>query len=179
MHVLPRCVLQGGRVYDSKYGVTCHWCRQKTLEEHVTCTHPDCGAGRRLAVAFWWVPHLCGAVDVTPACVRPPRRRANCLKWPCCPALRCVGPCCWTEPPMLACLVPCPCVQQAVLEKPPRRGHPASRGQRQVGVPPLPRLLRRGLRQLLQLRAVPQGPGAGTHPPDYQPGSGGWFRECA
>ncbi|KAL4855053.1 Cell division cycle-associated 7-like protein [Chlorella vulgaris] len=44
--------IQGGRVYDSKYGVTCHWCRQKTLEEHVTCTHPDCGAGRRLAVAF-------------------------------------------------------------------------------------------------------------------------------
>ena len=44
---------QGGRVYDSKYGVTCHWCRQKTLEEHVTCSHPDCGDGRRLAVSFW------------------------------------------------------------------------------------------------------------------------------
>ncbi|EFN60142.1 hypothetical protein CHLNCDRAFT_18747, partial [Chlorella variabilis] len=40
------------RVYDSKYGVTCHWCRQKTLEEHVTCSHPDCGDGRRLAVSF-------------------------------------------------------------------------------------------------------------------------------
>ncbi|KAL4436108.1 hypothetical protein ABPG77_005556 [Micractinium sp. CCAP 211/92] len=44
--------IQGGRVYDSKYGVTCHWCRQKTLEEHVTCTHPNCGDGRRLAVSF-------------------------------------------------------------------------------------------------------------------------------
>ncbi|KAL4422435.1 hypothetical protein ABPG75_008632 [Micractinium tetrahymenae] len=44
--------IQGGRVYDSKYGVTCHWCRQKTLEEHVTCTHPDCGGGRRLPVSF-------------------------------------------------------------------------------------------------------------------------------
>ncbi|PRW60383.1 cell division cycle-associated 7 [Chlorella sorokiniana] len=44
--------IQGGRVYDSKYGVTCHWCRQKTLEEHVTCTHPDCGGGKRLPVSF-------------------------------------------------------------------------------------------------------------------------------
>ncbi|KAI8468001.1 MAG: zinc-finger domain of monoamine-oxidase A repressor R1-domain-containing protein [Monoraphidium minutum] len=34
--------VQGGRVYDSKFGVTCHWCRQKTLEAHVTCTHPKC-----------------------------------------------------------------------------------------------------------------------------------------
>ena len=52
VHVLLP-VPQGGRVYDSKYGVTCHWCRQKTLEEHVTCTHPSCGEGRRLAVSFW------------------------------------------------------------------------------------------------------------------------------
>ncbi|PRW60483.1 cell division cycle-associated 7 [Chlorella sorokiniana] len=44
--------MMGGRVYDSKYGVTCHWCRQKTLEEHVTCTHPDCGGGKRLPVSF-------------------------------------------------------------------------------------------------------------------------------
>lgn len=34
------CALQGGRVYDSKYGVTCHWCRQKTLEEHVSARLP-------------------------------------------------------------------------------------------------------------------------------------------
>ncbi len=45
--------LQGGRVYDSKFGITCHWCRQKTLEEHVTCTHPNCGKGKRLATTFW------------------------------------------------------------------------------------------------------------------------------
>ncbi|KAL4517183.1 hypothetical protein Ndes2437B_g06791 [Nannochloris sp. 'desiccata'] len=44
--------LQGGRVYDSKLGVTCHWCRQKTLEEHVECTAEGCGGGSRLPVAF-------------------------------------------------------------------------------------------------------------------------------
>ena len=44
--------LQGGRVYDSKLGVTCHWCRQKTLEEHVECTAEGCGGGARLPVAF-------------------------------------------------------------------------------------------------------------------------------
>lgn len=45
--------VQGGRVYDSKFGVTCHWCRQKTLEDHVTCTRPNCGGGRRLPTSFW------------------------------------------------------------------------------------------------------------------------------
>ena len=44
--------MQGGRVYDSKLGVTCHWCRQKTLEEHVECTAEGCGGGSRLPVAF-------------------------------------------------------------------------------------------------------------------------------
>lgn len=44
--------IQGGRVYDSKYGETCHWCRQKTLEEHVQCTNENCGGGNRLPVAF-------------------------------------------------------------------------------------------------------------------------------
>ena len=44
--------LQGGRVYDSKLGVTCHWCRQKTLEEHVECTAEGCGGGARLPTAF-------------------------------------------------------------------------------------------------------------------------------
>lgn len=44
---------QGGRIYDSKYGVTCHWCRQKTLEDHVTCTHPNCGNGKRMPTSFW------------------------------------------------------------------------------------------------------------------------------
>ena len=48
-------------------------------------------------------------------------------------------------------------LQQAVPEEPARRGHPAGGGQRQVGVPPLPRLLRGGLHHLLQLRALPQG----------------------
>lgn len=43
---------QGGRVYDSKHGVTCHWCRQKTLEDHVVCTSKDCGGGRCLPVSF-------------------------------------------------------------------------------------------------------------------------------
>jgi hypothetical protein len=28
----------GGRVYDSELGVSCHWCRQKTVETHVVCT---------------------------------------------------------------------------------------------------------------------------------------------
>ncbi|MCO5599416.1 hypothetical protein L7F22_053519 [Adiantum nelumboides] len=28
-----------GRVYDSVLGVTCHWCRQKTVENHVFCCH--------------------------------------------------------------------------------------------------------------------------------------------
>lgn len=92
--------LQGGRVYDSKLGVTCHWyalllllslrvlvihlstsclpmrfrtegkectfdgplkccfmpsrCRQKTLENKVTCTDPGCGKGRRLPTSFWY-----------------------------------------------------------------------------------------------------------------------------
>ena len=50
----PICTaLQGGKVYDSKYGVTCHWCRQKTLEDHVTCTSEACGKGKRLATTFW------------------------------------------------------------------------------------------------------------------------------
>jgi hypothetical protein len=38
-------------VYDSKFGVTCHWCRQKTLAESVTCTAPSCGA-RRMPISF-------------------------------------------------------------------------------------------------------------------------------
>ena len=38
----PRCQhpgrrLIGTRVYDSILGVTCHWCRQKTVEDHVRC----------------------------------------------------------------------------------------------------------------------------------------------
>lgn len=38
----PRCQrpgrrLIGGRIYDSILGVTCHWCRQKTVEDHVHC----------------------------------------------------------------------------------------------------------------------------------------------
>lgn len=30
-----RCV--GKRIYDSVVGQTCHWCRQKTVEDHVQC----------------------------------------------------------------------------------------------------------------------------------------------
>lgn len=37
---------------DSKFGVTCHWCRQKTLEDHVTCSNPGCGGGRRIPTSF-------------------------------------------------------------------------------------------------------------------------------
>lgn len=44
--------MQGGRMYDSALGVTCHWCRQKTLECKVTCTNPDCGGGRRMPNSF-------------------------------------------------------------------------------------------------------------------------------
>ena len=49
----PRRVNVGGRVYDSRLGVTCHWCRQKTHEAHVSCTSPSCALpGSRLAVSF-------------------------------------------------------------------------------------------------------------------------------
>ena len=41
----------GGRVYDSELGVTCHWCRQKTVETHVTCVGEAC-AGARLPLSF-------------------------------------------------------------------------------------------------------------------------------
>ncbi|KAI5059279.1 hypothetical protein GOP47_0026076 [Adiantum capillus-veneris] len=39
-----RCMHPGrrlvhGRIYDSVLGVTCHWCRQKTVEDHVFCCH--------------------------------------------------------------------------------------------------------------------------------------------
>ncbi|GAX81623.1 hypothetical protein CEUSTIGMA_g9051.t1 [Chlamydomonas eustigma] len=44
--------IQGGKVYDSKFGVTCHWCRQKTLEDHVTCSSEMCGKGKRLPTTF-------------------------------------------------------------------------------------------------------------------------------
>ena len=44
----------GRRIYDSEYGVTCHWCRQKTVEKHVSCTAPECNHGH-LPVSF------CGA----------------------------------------------------------------------------------------------------------------------
>ena len=42
----------GARVYDSELGVTCHWCRQKTVETHVFCTAEACGKGRRAPLAF-------------------------------------------------------------------------------------------------------------------------------
>ncbi|KAF5841753.1 zinc-finger domain of monoamine-oxidase A repressor R1-domain-containing protein [Dunaliella salina] len=44
--------IQGGKVYDSKHGISCHWCRQKTLEDHVTCTHPNCGKGKKMPTTF-------------------------------------------------------------------------------------------------------------------------------
>lgn len=44
--------IQGGKVYDSTFGVTCHWCRQKTLEDHVICSHPGCGKGKRMPTTF-------------------------------------------------------------------------------------------------------------------------------
>jgi cell division cycle-associated protein 7 len=48
----PRAVFSvGGRVYDSELGVTCHWCRQKTVETHVTCMGAGC-SGARLPLAF-------------------------------------------------------------------------------------------------------------------------------
>ena len=185
-HLLCVCVFpalerqQGGRVYDSKYGVTCHWCRQKTLEEHVsvaqtarqlpptrqqgqvlaapsvpparlphptptptppsssclqvTCTHPNCGDGRRLAVSFWCVP------VPLPACLSACLQRVACLcagsqeesSCACLPVPRpaCL-PACSHPPPKKArrTLVgaPFPLVsssppQQAVPEGPPRGG---------------------------------------------------------
>lgn len=48
----PRAVFSvGGRVYDSERGVTCHWCRQKTVETHVACTGEAC-QGARLPLSF-------------------------------------------------------------------------------------------------------------------------------
>ncbi|GLI70721.1 hypothetical protein VaNZ11_015745 [Volvox africanus] len=43
---------QGGQVYDSSSGVTCHWCRQKTITLKVTCTNPLCGGGNRMPLSF-------------------------------------------------------------------------------------------------------------------------------
>ncbi|GIM07791.1 hypothetical protein Vretimale_11863 [Volvox reticuliferus] len=43
---------QGGQVYDSSNGITCHWCRQKTITAKVTCTHPLCGGGRSMPRSF-------------------------------------------------------------------------------------------------------------------------------
>ncbi|GIL60127.1 hypothetical protein Vafri_14767 [Volvox africanus] len=43
---------QGGQVYDSSNGITCHWCRQKTITAKVTCTHPFCGGGRSMPRSF-------------------------------------------------------------------------------------------------------------------------------
>ena len=28
-------------------------CRQKTLEDHVSCSHPNCGKGKRMPTSFW------------------------------------------------------------------------------------------------------------------------------
>jgi hypothetical protein len=39
----------GGRVYDSELGVTCHWCRQKTVEPHVHCSNESCRRGNPIA----------------------------------------------------------------------------------------------------------------------------------
>ena len=50
--VVRRRFSVGARVYDSELGVTCHWCRQKTVEAHVACTHPNCGGGRKAPVNF-------------------------------------------------------------------------------------------------------------------------------
>ena len=33
---------QGGRIYDSENGTSCHQCRQKTLEVKAACTSPQC-----------------------------------------------------------------------------------------------------------------------------------------
>lgn len=32
----------GNRLYDSRLGLTCHWCRQKTVEAHAICTRREC-----------------------------------------------------------------------------------------------------------------------------------------
>ena len=36
------CEYVGNRLYDSQLGVTCHWCRQKTVEVHAICTRREC-----------------------------------------------------------------------------------------------------------------------------------------
>ena len=38
----PHCEYVGNRLYDSQLGVTCHWCRQKTVEVHAICTRREC-----------------------------------------------------------------------------------------------------------------------------------------
>ncbi|KAF6256097.1 zinc-finger domain of monoamine-oxidase A repressor R1-domain-containing protein [Scenedesmus sp. NREL 46B-D3] len=93
--------IQGGKVYDSKHGVTCHWCRQKTLEDHVTCTNANCGNGKRMPLSFcakclknrhgedfeaadasggWWCPACrgsCGPGCVTCCNCGPCRKKAG------------------------------------------------------------------------------------------------------
>lgn len=47
--------VKGNRLYDSVLGITCHWCRQKTVETHVSCTAEGCGGGgqaKRLPTTF-------------------------------------------------------------------------------------------------------------------------------
>ena len=39
--------IQGGRVYDSKLGKTCHYCRQKVVCEMAACTAEGC------TISFW------------------------------------------------------------------------------------------------------------------------------
>ncbi len=74
---------QGGRIYDSKNGVTCHWCRQKTLEDHVVCTSPECGGGKTLPVSFCrmclWNRHGENVYDaLLSGCWICPKCRGNC-----------------------------------------------------------------------------------------------------
>ena len=42
----------GSRVYDSENGITCHWCRQKTVETHIKCTAHGCGGRGRAPITF-------------------------------------------------------------------------------------------------------------------------------
>lgn len=70
-------------------------CRQKTLEDTVTCTNPGCGNGRRMPLSFWCARAASSRADAhaPPACAPPApvRRRAPLLARKRCPLLR---PCC-------------------------------------------------------------------------------------
>ena len=49
-----------GHMYDSDLGVTCHWCRQKSLDLNVSCTVPSCAETVPHSSSKNGAPRVCG-----------------------------------------------------------------------------------------------------------------------